>query len=251
MLGPEVEIVTGDLRDPSSLARALAGVERASFATSPSPTLHEEEIHFIEAAKAGKLRRLVKLSAFGIEFATDRIHRAHAQSERRLRESGIPSLLVRPVIFSSNLLFEAAAIRTGRLPSAFGDARVNFIDPRDVAELIAHALLAPEPESGSWELGGPEALSYDDLAATFTRELGRPIEHLRLDVKTFETQALAAGFPDFVVEAITAAAASAQDGKYLVGDGVVRRVLQRPASTFHDWLVRNRDAFGPTAAARS
>jgi uncharacterized protein YbjT (DUF2867 family) len=251
ILGVDVEIVAGDLRDPASLAPALAGVERASFATSPSPTLHEEENHFIDAAKAAKLGRLVKLSAFGIEFATDRIHRAHAQSERGLRESGIPSLLVRPVIFTSNLLFESAAIRVGKLPSTFGDARVTFVDPRDVAELIAHALLAPEPQVGTWELGGPEALSYDDLAATFTRVLGRPIEHVRLDPKTFEAQALAAGFPDFVVEAITFAAMSAQDGKYIVDDSIARRELRRPASTFHDWLVRNRDSFEPTHASPS
>jgi hypothetical protein len=46
-----------------------------------------------------------------------------------------------------------------------------------------------------------------------------------------------------VVEAITTAAVSAQDGKYIVDDSIVRRVLGRPASTFHDWLVRNRDPF--------
>lgn len=243
LLGRDVEIVAGDLRVPASLGPALAGVERASFATSPTPTLHEEEIHFIDAARSAKLGRLIKLSGFGIEFASDRIHRAHAQSERRLRDSGVPSLVVSPVIFMSNLLFEAAAIRTGKLPSTFGDARVTFVDPRDVAELIAHALLAPEPALGTWELGGPEALSYDDLAAAFTRVLGRPLEHVRLDSKGFEAQALAAGFPDFVVEAITGAATNAQDGKYIVDDSVVRRELGRPASTFHDWLVRNRDAF--------
>jgi uncharacterized protein YbjT (DUF2867 family) len=152
--------------------------------------------------------------------------------------------VVRPVIFMSNLLFEAAAIRAGKLPSAFGDARVTFVDPRDVAELMARALLEAEPHLGTWELGGPEALSYDDLAATLTLVLGRPVEHARLDPKTFAAQALSSGLPDFVVEAITGAAASAQAGKYLVDDAVVRRVLGRPGSTFHDWVERNRDGFG-------
>ena len=251
VLGREVEIVPGDLRDSMSLVSALSGVERASLATAPSPTLHEEENRFIDAAKTAKLERLVKLSAFGVEFASDRIHHAHVLSERRLWESGIASLVVRPVIFMSNLLFEAAAIRGGKLPSTFGDARVTFIDPRDVAELIARALLEPMPEVGTWELGGPEALSYDDLAATFTRVLGRPIEHVRLDRKTFETLALSAGLPDFVVEAITEAATSAQVGKYIVDDAVVRRVLRRPASAFHDWVLRNRDAFEATPAVQS
>ena len=249
VLGPDVEIVAGDLRDSASLTAALSGIDSASLATSPSPTLHEEEINFIDAAKAGMVRRIVKLSAFGIEFAKDRIHRGHVESERRLRESGISSVVLRPVIFMSNMLMDAASIRTGKLPSIFGDSRVTFVDPRDVGELIAHALVESAHDGQSWELGGPEALSYDDLAGTFTRVLGRPIEHVRLDPAAFAPQALAAGLPDFVVEAITEAATSARTGKYAVDDGVVRRVLHRPASSFHDWVVRNRDAFQATEAA--
>lgn len=251
LLGRGVEVVAGDLRDSASLAAALAGVECASIATTPTPTLHEEEIRFFEAARAAQVRRIVKLSGFGIEFARDRIHRSHVRSEESLRKTGIPSVVLRPVIFMSNLLMEAAAIRVGRLPSAFGDGRVTFVDPRDVGELIAHALVEPGHEGATWEFGGPQALSYDDLAAACTRVLGRPVEHVRLDRRTFESQALSAGLPDFVVEAIAGAATSARAGKYVVDDAVVRRVLRRPATGFHDWLVRHRDAFEATEGAGS
>jgi uncharacterized protein YbjT (DUF2867 family) len=238
-----VEIVPGDLRVQASLARALSGIEVASLATTPSPTLDEEEINFILAAKAASVRRIVKLSGFGIEFATDPIHRAHAKSERTLRESGISSVVLRPVIFMSNLLMDAAAIRAGTLPSTFGDARVTYVDPRDVGELIAHALVESGHAGQTWEFGGPEALSYAELAATFAHVLGRPVEHVRLDRRAFEAHARAGGVPDFVVEAVTEAAERARAGKYTVDDGVVRRILRRPASSFHAWLLRHRGAF--------
>jgi uncharacterized protein YbjT (DUF2867 family) len=242
-LGPNVEIVAGDLLDPESLAAALRGVEVASLATTPTPLLGEQEGNFIEAARTAGLRRLVKLSAFGIDFATDWVHAAHARSERRLRASGIAYVVLRPVIFMSNLLFEGAAIQIGQLPSAFGDGAMSFVDPRDVAELMARALVEPRHDGETWEFGGPEALTYDDLAATFTRILGRSIAHVRLDHAGFRAAALGAGLPDFVVEAILDAAAHTLEGDYTTNDEVIRRILGRPAHGFADWVERHRHAF--------
>jgi len=243
-LGPQVEIVAGDLLDPTSLASALEGVEVASLATTPTPRLHELEGNFIAAASAAKLRRLVKLSAFGIDFARDRIHLAHAESERLLRASGVAHVVVRPVVFMSNLLFEAAAIRTGRLPSSFGDGRMSFVDPRDVAELMARALIEPRHEGAIWELGGPAALSYDELAATLTRVLHRRVEHVRLEPSAFSEAALSAGLPHFVVESIVDTAVHTRAGKFATNDDVVLRVLGRRAHDFGDWVARHRHAFG-------
>lgn len=242
-LGPEVEIVEGDLDDPASLAAAVRGVEIASLATSPSPLLGRQEVNFIDAAAAASVRRLVKLSAFGIEFATDQIHVGHAESEQRLRATGIPSVVVRPVVYMSNLLMDLEAIRAGRLPSTFGDGRMSFVDPRDVAELMARALVEDRHEGQIWEFGGPEALTYDDVASTLTTVLGRPVTHVRLDPAAFRELALQAGLPDFVVEAITEAAAHTREGRFVTDDGVVQRVLGRRAARLADWTERHREAF--------
>ena len=247
LFGSRVEIVQGDLGDPASLAPAFRDVASAFVTTSPTPMLGEQEIPFIDAARAAKLERLVKLSGFGIEFSTDRIHAAHARSEQRLRASGLPSVILRPVVYLSNLLFDAAAIKTGKLPSIFRDGRISLVDPRDVAEVAARALLEPAYAGQTWEFGGPEALSYDDVAATFTRVLGRRVEHVRLEDATFEAAALQSGLPEFVVEAITSTATAAQSGKYEVNDDVVRRVLGRRASSLAAWIARQRDAFAPSS----
>ncbi len=243
-LGGGIEIVAGDLSDPASLGAALRGIEIASIATSPTPLLAEQEGNFIEAASAARLRRLVKLSAFGIEFSSDRIHLGHAESERRAMASGIPHVIVRPVVFMSNLLFDVPSIRIGKLPSVFGDARMSFIDPRDVAAVMARALLDERREGAIWELGGPEALTHDDLAAMLTRVLGRRVEHVPLDDAAFAAAALTSGLPDFVVEAITSAAAHARAGRYATNDDLIQRLLGRRGRSFGDWIERHREVFG-------
>jgi uncharacterized protein YbjT (DUF2867 family) len=245
LLGPHVEVIRGDLEDVASLTAAFRGVSSAFVATSPTPSLDAQEINFIDAARAANVERLVKLSGFGIEFSTDRIHVAHAHSERRLRTSGLPNVILRPVVYMSNLLFDAAGIKTGKLPSVFLDGRINLVDPRDVAEVAARTLVDPAHVGQTLEFGGPEALSWDDVAATFTRVLGRRVEHVRVDDATFEAGVLQAGLPDFVVEAITSTASAARDGKYEVSDDVVQRVVGRRASSLADWVARHRDAFAP------
>jgi uncharacterized protein YbjT (DUF2867 family) len=142
----------------------------------------------------------------------------------------------------SFLLVRAQAIKSGRLPSLFGDASVSFVDPRDVADLIARALLDPQYDGEAWQFGGPAALTHDEIVATLSEVLGRPIEHLRVDIPTFQESAARDGLPDFRIEAIVEVARMASEGAFAASDDVVRRVLGRPASPLHDWVERHRDA---------
>jgi (4-alkanoyl-5-oxo-2,5-dihydrofuran-3-yl)methyl phosphate reductase len=235
-LGSHVEIVPGDLDDPSSLRAALRTVDAASLATAGSPNLPRQEANFVDAAVESRLDHLVKLSAFGA-------HDWHATSEAHLRESGLRATLLRPVVFMSNLLWEAANIKAGKLPSIFGDGRISFVDPVDVADLTALALTQRAHAGETWSFGGPEALTYDDLAASFTRVLDYSIAHVRLDEQTFRTGLVAAGLPDFVAPALIATARLTAQGKFAADDEPVRRLLGRPGTRFEAWLHRHHSAF--------
>ncbi len=240
VLGTSVAIVKGDLTDPASLTKAMKGVEVGYVATTPGVGLAEQENNFIEAARAAKLRRVVKLSGYGVREAPDRIHQEHAISEQRTRGSGLDYVILQPVMFMTNLSWEAASIKEGTIASTFGDGRMSFVDPRDVAELAVVALTASDLRNAEWEFGGPEPLSYDDVAATFSRVLDRPIQHVRLDLDVFRREAK---LPEIVIEAITASGELARRGKYEVSDDVVRKQLGRRARSLESWIKENRALF--------
>jgi uncharacterized protein YbjT (DUF2867 family) len=247
LFGSSVEVVRGDFMQPASLTAALAGVDVAYLATTPAPELAMHEGNFIDAARGAKLRRLVKLSGYGIDHATDRIHRAHAASEERLRSSGLEHVILQPVMFMSNLAWEAASIQAGKIASTFGHGRMSFVDARDVAGVALFALTSAEPVAGVWAFGGPEALSYDDVATIFSRVLGRRIEHVRLDAAEFRRAA--AQLPDFVIEAIVSSAVMAQQGMYEVPDTLIREKLGRGARSLESWIRDHRALFSGSANA--
>ena len=100
---------------------------------------------------------------------------------------------MRPVIFTSNLLFEAAAIRSGKRPSTFGDARVTFVDPRDVAQ----ALLAAARETCAVgqvynATNGSETDTQREWFTILAEELGVPPPRLSVSFHAAYAVALAA-----------------------------------------------------------
>ena len=241
LLGASVEMMSGDLMQPASLTEALRGVDVAYLATAPGPELAEQEGNFIDAARDARVRRLVKLSGYGTDQATDRIHRGHALSEQRVKSSGLDYVILQPVMFMSNLLWESASIKQGTIASAFGEGRMSFVDERDVADVALVALTTPGRVDAAWAFGGPQALSYDDVAATFSRVLGRRVHHLRLDESRFREAA--AALPDFVIEAIVSSATMAQAGKYEVPDRVIQERLGRRGRSLESWIAGHRSAF--------
>jgi uncharacterized protein YbjT (DUF2867 family) len=242
LLGTEVEIVKGDLDDPASLASALEGVAVASLATASTPDLGRQEVNFIDAASVAGVRRLVKQSGVGVGVLKGTISVAHGESERRLHASGVPSVLVKPVTFMSNLLLNAEAIKGGSLPSLLGDARLSLVDPRDVGELTAHVLVDPHYDGQTLRFGGPAALTHDEIAAALSEVLGRPISHVRLEVPAFRESAARRGLPVYVIETVVEAATFAPNGTFVASDDVIRRALGRPASPLSNWVERNREA---------
>jgi uncharacterized protein YbjT (DUF2867 family) len=244
LLGPEVDLVSGDLMVPATLEQALDGADVASLATAPGPELGRQEVNFVEAAQRKGLPRLVVLAAAGIQTATDAPPFAwHARAVQAVDESGIPATVLRPTPFHSLLLSNAEAVRAGTLPSVMGTASFGFVDPDDVADLTVAALDDPTLAGQTWDVGGPEALTFDDVAATFTRVLGHRVRHVGIDEDTLRSGLRESGRPDWLGDVLMATATLATQGAFTTDDSVVRRVRGRRGRSLSLWIDRNRTAF--------
>lgn len=174
--GLQPEIVKGDLAAPETLAAALQGIERVFLLSPISETLERDQSALIAAAQAAGAARIVKISGSDWTVGTSLSGDAHAAIEKRLADSGIESVAIRPNAWAQvSLAPVLKALREGRpIPERHG-APVSYIDLRDIADVAAHQLLAPQVAAGPLVLTGGEALTIREIRDEAQRLLGRPV----------------------------------------------------------------------------
>ena len=80
-----------------------------------------------------------------------------------------------------------------RLPT--GDVPEAFIDLDDVADAVVVALTRTLPENATYELSGPELLTFAQATAVLADASGRPVSFEEVDVPTFVDDLAADGVP--------------------------------------------------------
>jgi uncharacterized protein YbjT (DUF2867 family) len=225
LLGDDVEIARGDTNDPASLDAALEGVDRALLLSPSVPQLAQLEANFVDAAKRAGVERIVKFSVIGADpNHAIRFQRQHAESEQRLKASGIAWTMLRPTFFLQNLLGLRHSIRSGAIHMPTGNGRASHVDVRDIAAVAAAALTEPGHEGKAYDITGPASLSYADIAAILTRVLGHDVKHVDVTPDAARQALLGAGIPQWNVDGINELSAGVKDGIFDVVTTVVRDV---------------------------
>ena len=105
--------------------------------------------------------------------------RAKAETEERLRESGMDFTIVAPTAFIE--IWPAMVVGMPALQGqpvtliGEGRRRHSFVSNRDVAAFAVAAVDDPRARNQFLAIGGPEALSWRDVVATYERVLDREI----------------------------------------------------------------------------
>lgn len=199
--GLNVEVRAGDVRDPASLPAAVQGAEAVvsamQFPNFPveTPRLGYtfEEVdargneRLVAAAKAAGVRTYIYLSGAGA--APDgKYHwlRAKWHAEEAVRRSGLRYTIIRPswVYGPEDRALNRFVTFARRLPfvPVIGDGQQRlqpvFID--DVVRVVVDSLEHPAAANQTFEIGGPEVLTMDEVLRTMLAVLGkrRPLVHI-------------------------------------------------------------------------
>lgn len=200
-----VELVTGDLADEGSLVTAMDGIEKVFLLSSPHPDAVAWHRNAIDAARRTDVRLLVRSSIIGADRKSPaEFISAHTACDRYLEESGLPFVIVRPNLFLQN-------VTESNIPSIdaqsnlyvnAGDARISMVDTRDVAAVAAVALTEDGHTGAHYDVTGPEALSYGDVAAKLSVALGRPITYVDVPDDAVQSTLLGAGLDQWFAGAL-------------------------------------------------
>lgn len=181
-----VQIALGDLANPPSFRNALRGVDTvvhlaASIRDQPHASIEElnavATLRLVRAAERAGVRRFVFFSALNARHhSRTRFFRAKALAEEAVEASAMETTVFHPsIIYTPGDPWLTLLDRLSRLPAVpvSGSGRAVFepVWAEDVAEAVVHAL--SNGTSSSFELAGPELLSYDDIVRVALRSSRR------------------------------------------------------------------------------
>jgi NADH dehydrogenase len=191
------ELVQGDMTDADSLRRAAAGCDTvvhlvAIIVGKPADferIMEQGTRDLVAAAREAGVHRFVLMSALGTgEDTKDLVPYYHAkwEMEQSVKGAGLDHVIFRPsFVFGRDGGVLPTFVRQVRWSPVTpivgsGDTRLQPIWVDDVAAYFARGVDEPAAANATFELGGPDVVTWNALYERIQRVLGkrRPIVHL-------------------------------------------------------------------------
>lgn len=183
-----VEIVHGDLEDPTSIARALQGVygiySVQDFWAVGAKREVQQGKNVAAAAKKAGVQHFVYSSVGGAERNTGIPHwESKWQVEQTIKDLALPATIIRPAAFME--MYYIDQVEVGILKGKFadpirGDKPYQTIATDDIGAFVALAFDRPQEFKGKeLEIAGSE-LTNLEAAKVFSRVLGKPVKFQKL-----------------------------------------------------------------------
>ncbi len=184
-----VTFVPGDVTAPETLPTALAGVDavihlvaiiRERGNRTFEKVNYQGTVHIVDAEKEAGVRRHLQMSALGA-LGDPRFpyHDTKYRAEQYVKASGLDWTIFRPsIIFGPGDQFFSTLAGLAKLPAPFvlpdgGVAKFQPVWRDDVVDAFLTALDDPATIGESYELGGPEIMSYKEMVTVLMDVTGR------------------------------------------------------------------------------
>jgi uncharacterized protein YbjT (DUF2867 family) len=198
------EIVIGSLEDIADLRAAMKGVQRAYFCPPLAPGALRRATNFAAAATESRLEVVVALS----QWVADANHPAVHAREKWLSDKvfqwapGFDVVTINPGFFADNYMAALEPIaHFGLMAMPLGEGLNAPPSNEDIARVIVGALTNPAPHVGrTYRPTGPKLLTPEEIAASFSKALGRKVKYQNAPIALFLKVAKSLGIPEFVIE---------------------------------------------------
>lgn len=231
VIGQRAELVEMDYSKPKSLSKAINGINKLFLLTPFEPNMVELSSNLIsEAKKAGTVKHIVKQSVMGADA-----------------EPGIIPSRLRPNFFMQNFInFLGNTIRNQNalyLPA--GEGKVSFVDVRDIAAVAAKILVENDRQhkGKSYNITGPEALSYGDAALILSNELGKKITYVNISDEDARNGMRAMGMDKWFIDSMIELYDISRKGYASDISSAVEDITGRRSTSFSQFVKDNIGSF--------
>lgn len=191
---PDLKMVHADITDSASLAAAFAGqdalVMHLPFEFDRAKAAAMGATIAAGARGSGLQKIVFNTSCFVADHDLDlTAHDGRRDIERALAETGIPCVFIEPTVFMDNIIrvwTKPSIVNRGVFPyPAAPELKISWIALSDVAEYMAAALETDRADGCHVPVGGPEALTGDEVALRLSAEVGKTIQFRSLEPDDF------------------------------------------------------------------
>lgn len=241
-----------DFEDQKGLEAAFSGVDRVLIVSTDAIDKPGRRIAQHKAAVAAAVSAGVKHAIYTsmpnpetspVIFAPD-----HLGTEQALKSSGIGYTILRNCWYMDFLTPGLAfAVSSGKLTSATGQGAAPYVTREDCAQAAAAALAASDTSNKTWNITGPDAVTYADLAKLASELTGRPVAFDPVTTEERSAQLIAAGTPEPIVKILISSQLAIAQGKMGTPTTAVKELTGREPMSIREFLTANKAALMPAS----
>ncbi|MBP8534824.1 SDR family oxidoreductase [Streptomyces sp. MK37H] len=234
-----VQVRQADFTDATGLTEAFKGARKVLLvSTTTVSERFDNHTRAIDAAARAGAELIAYTSTLNAHTASMILADAHAKTERYLRDSGVPGVVLRNGWYLENYTSQIPLyLQSGVVPGSAGAGRVSAASRRDYAEAAATVLTAEGHAGSVYELGGDTAFSLAELATALSAATGQEVVYGDLPAEQFRSALLDAGLPAELAEVLADSDLGLKRGELFTDSSDLSRLIGRPTTTLTDALT--------------
>lgn len=227
-----VQVREADYNRLDTLDTAFAGADKVLLISSSEVGQRQpQHQNVIDAAVRAGVKLLAYTSLLKADTSPLGLAAEHLATERALKASGLPHVLLRNGWYTENYLASVpAALAHGALIGSAGEGRIASAARADYADAAAAVLTQADQAGKVYELAGDSAYTLAELAAELSQATGKTIPYVNLPEADFKGALLQAGLPAPIAELLANSDAGAAQGGLYDGSGQLGRLIGRPTA---------------------
>jgi NAD(P)H dehydrogenase (quinone) len=245
-----------DFDDPSSLPDAFAGVDRLLMISASNATGKRKDQHggALRAATAAGVQHVIFTSMPKVDDPDHPVGLAaeeYREGEELVHEIASSWTVLRMAPYAELHVLERLPelFGTGKVITNAGEGRMPFISRADCAAAAVAVLVSDDHAGRTYDVSGPESLSWKDVAELVTEVSGHEIGFVSMGDEEYRVEAKASGAPPLLVDALVGMGIAVREGYFDVPTEVFEELTGRRPTPLRDVLHKHRHEVDALAGA--
>jgi NAD(P)H dehydrogenase (quinone) len=238
-----VNVITGDYNEVDSLVAAFKGIDKLYF-VSGSEVMNRfaQHQHVVKAAVEAGVGHIFYTSA---QRKTEDgsspialVAGAHWQTDDLIKETGLTYTILKHGLYADILpmFIGDKVIETGTIFLPAEDGNSSYASRSDMAAAGAILLTTEGHENKVYEMGGPVAYSFHDIAGMLSELSGKTIQYTSPSPEVFVEQLKSYGLPDDAIHGFSTFCVAIAQGEFDFPSTELEKILGRKPQSVKDFL---------------